>query len=325
MNNFIPARRLVSIGLHFLTVFSVTMVYGFGDRNPDFKSLTDCQQCVVICEQSLHRIVILDIRSRKINWEWKASDSNIAQDHIKWFSSPDEAKPVYGNDYVLITASAGVALVRISDKKAVFYAYVGGNPHSAELLPDGNIVTVSSTGNFMKVFKVDTLGFRESSLMKTYRITDGHNAVWDKKRQVLWAGSGKQLISYKYNFDCQHPDLTASDSISLPGGLHDSFPVYNEDALWLTTTTSVLKLNLGTRKFEAPSFTPFDNIKSVSSGPAEFPVILIKPRESWWTDTIVNTKGETIFTQTTWKMYKARWLQENKFSYLLDDKFRTCR
>jgi hypothetical protein len=317
-------KRQISVPLFFLSMFSVFMLFATDSHSQASDPVGDCKQCAVVCEQSLHRIVIVNIASREIVWEWKASDSNIATEHVKWFTSPDEAKPVYGSKYILVTASGGVALVRIADKKAVFYAYVGGNPHSAEILPDGNIITVSSTGNFMKLFRVDTLQFRNDALAKTYRITDGHNVVWDKKRQVLWGGSGKQLISYRYNFDCAHPDLTASDSVSLPGSLHDLFPVHNEDALWLTTSTSVQKFNLATRKFETPPFTPRDNIKSVSSGPAGFPVMLMKPNESWWTDTILNTKGEVIFNQPGWKMYKARWFLQNSFSYPPNPQLTPC-
>jgi hypothetical protein len=58
---------------------------------------------------------------------------------------------------MLITASGGgVALVRMADNKVVFQAYAGCNPHSAEILPGGNMVSASSTENYLTVFHVDT-------------------------------------------------------------------------------------------------------------------------------------------------------------------------
>lgn len=177
----------------------------------------DCKQCLILCEQSQNRIVIVELPSKEIIWEWKAINSNVSAEHREWFNFPDEAKPVYDNKYILITASGGgIALIRVSDKKVVFYAYAGGNPHSAEILPDGNIVSSSSTGNFLTLFKVDTVNFPRDIFFKSYPIKDGHNVVWDKKRQVLWAGSGMHLRIYKYNFSCDHPDLKLSDSIRLP-------------------------------------------------------------------------------------------------------------
>ena len=140
--------------------------------------IEDCKKCMILCEQSQNRIIIVDTAAKRIVWEWSADASNVAQDHIKWFDHPDEAKPVYNNKFVLITASGGgVALVRISYKKTVFYAYAGGNPHSAEILPDGNIVSSSSTGNFLRLFKVDTLNFPDNISYKSYPIIDGHNVV----------------------------------------------------------------------------------------------------------------------------------------------------
>ena len=280
-------------------------------RNP-----AGCKQCIIVCEQSQHRILIIEMPQKRVIWEWQAKNSNIDSRHTQWFDFPDEAKPVYNSNYILITASGGgVALIRLSDKKAVFYAYAGGNPHSAEILPDGNIVSASSTGNFLTLFKTDTLGPPENVISKSYPIIDGHNVEWDKKRQVLWAGSGTQLKAFTYHSDCRQPKLEIADSITLPDNLHDLFPAYNEDALWLSTDSNVFKLNLSTKQFEAVSLTIPEHIKSVSSGPAGFSVIVIHPKEKWWTDTILDSRGETVFTSKGLKIYKARWLLNNAFSY----------
>jgi len=39
------------------------------------------------------------------------------------------------------------------------------------------------------------------------------------------------------------------------------------------------------------------------------------PQEQWWTDEIRDVKGNTIFRQKGLKIYKARWLVTNSFSY----------
>ena len=312
----------ISSSILFLSLFLLGNGEVVGQTDP----IRNCKHCLVVCEQSQHRIMIVNIDSTKIIWEWKAKDSNVAVEHVKWFDHPDEAKPVYSNKYILMTASGGVtALIRIADKKAVFYTYTGGNPHSAEMLPDGNIVAASSGGNTLKLFKVDTLISPEKVYATTYRVVDGHNVVWDKKREVLYAGSGRQLYSYTYNSDCKKPALKLSDSVSLPASLHDLFPVYGRDALCLTTKDNVFVYDLTDRKFKPASMAKQRNIKSVSSGPAGFPTVVIHPTESWWTDTVLNENGDAVFEEHGLKIYKARWLLDNSFSYPSDDVLRICR
>ena len=285
-----------------------------------------CRKCIVLCEQSQHRIAIVDTESSHIVWEWTAQESNVANDHVRWFDNPDEAKPVYNNKYILVTASGGgVALIRVADKKVVFYAYAGGNPHSAEILPDGNIVSSSSTGNFLRLFKVDTINFPDQVAFKSYPIVDGHNVVWDKRRQILWAGSGNQLYSFTYNADCNDPSLTLADSIPLPGNLHDLFPVYENDAMWLTTDSEIYWFEISSRKFRKVKSRRPDHIKSVSSGPPDFPSITIHPKEKWWTDEVIAFNGERVFMKNGLRIYKARWFLENHFSYPEEHEIRICR
>src|SRR5699024_9501371 len=156
-------------------------------------------------------------------WSWNASQSNIAAANVKWFSNPDEAKPVYNLKYLLINASGGgVALVRIKDGKAIFYAYAGKNPHSSELLPDGNIVTASSTDSRLVIFHVDTTVPPNKVYKKIIHIPFAHNVVWDKKRKVLWAAGDDHLYKLQYNFNCEKPNLIKKDSFPLPGNnAHD--------------------------------------------------------------------------------------------------------
>jgi streptogramin lyase len=218
-----------------------------------------------------------------------------------------------------------VALIRIADKKPVFYAYAGGNPHSAELLPDGNIVCASSTGNYLTLFKVDTTVGPDNVKEWQLPIAFGHNVVWDKKRKLLWSAAMDHMLSYRYNNNCDEPRLTLQDSIAIPGNdAHDLFPDFNKDQLWLTNTTNVYRFDVATKKV-LPTDLPQKNIKSVSSGPSGFPTIIMRPKEKWWSDEVLDAQQRPVFKQAGLRIYKARWMVTNSFSYPKGDKLRLCK
>lgn len=298
---------------------------GTGKPEPP-ASVADCKKCIVLAEQLHNRVAIADVPSGQIIWEWKPEQSNVKQQHLAWFTNTSDAKPVYDGKYILVTASGGgVALVRIADKKTVFYAYAGGNTHSAELLPDGNIVSASSTGNFMTVFKADSTKAAEEVYSRNFPLAFGHNVVWDEKQQVLWSAADNHLIAFTYNFSCSDPAFTQKESIDLPGkDAHDLFPVYGQNALWLTNTTNVYRYDLDTKKLEQTTGIQ-PNIKSVSSGDASLPTIIIRPKTSWWTDEVIDEKGNTVFYLSGLKIYKARWYLKNSFSYPATHNIRQCK
>jgi len=290
-------------------------------------SVDKCKQCMVLAEQSQHRIAIADVKKQQIIWEWQPGQSNVKPEHVKWFSNPSDVKVVYDGKYILTCASGGgVALIRIADKKTVFYAYAGGNTHSIELLPDGNIVSASSTNNHLTLFKVDTLHFPEGVYQQQVPIAFGHNVVWDHKRQRLWSAAMKELIAFRYNFNCAQPGLIKDTVIQLPGTeAHDLFPVYGQDALWLTNTTHIYRYEITTGQLVEDPTRFQAHIKSVSSGPRKFPVIIMQPKTSWWSDAVLDTNGNTVFMQEGLKIYKARWVLPNRFSYPAKDKIRVCQ
>lgn len=313
-------------------LLTVALALGCGGERPDQPntgpdappSVEACTRCIVLSEQSTSRVAIADVDSKTIIWEWNPADG-VKPGHVEWFHNISDAKPVYDNRYILANASGGgVALIRIADKKTMFYAYAGGNTHSAELLPDGNIVSSSSTGNFMTLFKVDTVNFPEGVYSRNIPIEFGHNVVWDHKNQKLWTAAGSEMKEFTYNFNCDAPDLTLVASSDLPGEeAHDLFPVYNEDAFWFTNKTNVYKYDVTTRTLEqVEGIQP--NIKSVSSGPEGMPTIIISPKEKWWTDEVVDLKGNTVFHQPGLKIYKARWFINNRFSYPEQNDFKKC-
>jgi hypothetical protein len=302
------------------------LLMGLAATGHSQNNVATCRQCIVIAEQAQHRIVIADLSSGAVIWEWKPENSNVQPAHVKWFSNPSDAKMVYNNDYVLMNASGGgVALIRVADKKTVFYAYAGGNTHSAELLPDGNIVSASSTGNYLMLFKTDTLHYPDGVYTKKVPIDFGHNVVWDATRQKLWSAARNHMHAFRYNFNCNAPDLVPDTVFALPGEeAHDLFPVYGENNLWLTNTTHVYKFDVVTTQLKEADVLQA-NIKSISSAGAGHPTILIRPKESWWTDEVLDAEGRRLFIRKGWKIYKARWVIPNTFSYPAGDKIHACR
>jgi hypothetical protein len=105
---------------------------------------------------------------------------------------------------------------------------------------------------------------------------------------------------------------------------HDLYPVYGENVLWLTNTTNVYTINADTKQLTQAHVLQA-NIKSVSSGNAALPVIVIRPKTSWWTDEVLDAKGNTVFRQSGLKIYKARWFINNTFSYPEVHNITQCR
>lgn len=266
---------------------------------------------ILLSEQSKSRVAIADIAASGIVWEWRPSvQPDINPEHAKWFEAMSDAKPLENGKYILACASGGgVALIRVHDKKTMFYAYAGGNTHSVEQLPDGNIVSTSSTGNFMSIFITTGKEYSKHTVRKDFYLRNGHNLVWDKKKKHLYTASWDQLKTYRYNGDKRDPAFIPVDSVAIPdSSAHDLYRVYGKDALWLTTHSAIFKVDMQSKKAEKVNTRLGKNIKSVSSGPEGYPTIIIRPKEKWWTDEVLDLAGNSIFKQQGLRIYKARWL-----------------
>lgn len=287
-------------------VFLFNAVYGQSNWHPEKD-----KKYIILSEQSKSRVAIADIAASKIVWEWcPATQPDIKPEHVVWFNAMSDAKPLDNGKLILACASGGgVALVRVADKQTIFYSYAGGNTHSIAMLPDGNIASASSTGNLLSIFVVSGKTDPEKTIRKDVYLRDGHNLVWDEKQQLLYTASWDQLKTYQYNFNKSAPELRVMDSVPLPdNGAHDLYRVYRKNDLWLSTHSAIFTINLKSRAVTKTTTAFGENIKSVSSGPKGYPTIIIQPKEKWWTDEVLDLKGNMIFCQKGLKIYKARWL-----------------
>lgn len=280
-------------------------------------------------------LYLINAENNDIVWQWDATQSNIETADKKWFTrGPDEVKPVYDLKYILITVSVGgVALVRIADKKVVWYAHAGSSPHSAELLPDGNIVVACAESDELTVLHVDTTQVPNTGYRSMVDVPNAHNVVWDRKRKVLWTASQNRLFSFTYNFDCEKPQLAPKDTFMLPGNsAHDLFPVYGQDSLYFTNTTGFYFIDLATANPSEKTIsitrvnTSYQkNVKCASSGPSPaWPTLIQYPTNKHYSDKLIDLAGNTIISFPGWTIYKARWFVPNLFSYPEENPIRSC-
>lgn len=303
---------------------------------------------IVVAEQAEKRVVILDAgadwsRPEAVLWQWESRKApDLSEKQRRWFDNISECKIYGGGDKVLTAASGGgVALIDIATKKLEFLGYAGGNTHSAEVLPDGNIVAASSDGNKLTLFTRDEK--KLEPLAKTaIPLKDAHGCVWDKKRQILWAVHYFGIVAYKYNGRKDSPALqelgrhplppVEGEPLSpmvkfwaekhpggpLPIGGHDLYPLADEDALLMTCWGGAWCFDPETHKFSRLS--DVRNIKSLSRHPADGDprfagkFVYQVPTEKWWTDTVSEIGGTPrVFPGA--KIYKVRWCSRNRFSY----------
>ena len=263
-------------------------------------------------------------------WCWNSSTAKeLSENEKKTFGNISDAKPVLGGTHLLTCASGGaVALINIKECRAEFIGYAGGNTHSIELLPDGNIVAASSNGNFLSLLVRDG-GKRAPKKVLKVPLEDAHGCVWDKQRNILWACGMKEIAAYEYDaekwelrklFACAPDYEIFSANSQLPPvkgkfGGHDLFPVAGEDKLFLTNWYNVLTFDPRTREFALYHEQP--RIKSISRNPESGEVIMQVPVTKWWTESITTQAPQAgrLRTLPGAKFYKARWFTANLFSY----------
>lgn len=265
---------------------------------------------------------IYNLNTKNVEWKWTAADSPALSAYIKYFDNLDEIKPVnHCEDMLICSTSGGVAMVHIADKSIRFFALPMGQPHSIELLPDGNIVVATSVandgnGNMLKVYKMPSAGEDVFVASQTSAVDNysGHNAVWDNYNDVLWATSDKVINIYAY--DKKALKLKLYQSIDLPSSnAHELFPVHGEEKMWLTTGGAIFKFDIYTYECTKVASRYSSNVKCISSGPTGFPTLIIWPKTDYYTDTIIDISGGTHYFRENAKFYKVRWLLDNDFSY----------
>lgn len=283
---------------------------------PDTPAVTleTATQVMALAEQNSGRYLLYDIPSKTIVWSWEPSDAGLSGYDANLFHLPDEVKPVMDRTCLLVTASGGaVALIRISDKKILFKAAPMGNPHSAELLPDGNIAVACSDGNKICIYKPD-----DAEPAYTMDLTYAHNVVWDKERQRLWSASEGMVYCFRYLNGGSGPSLEQESVTPCPDEVveaHELSPVYGEAALYVSFAKGVYRFDCVDKSFKTVKVPNETGVKSLTEGPEGYPLTVLRATSSWWSPELHLADGSLILYESSFHLYKARWFVDNKFSY----------
>lgn len=259
-------------------------------------------------------------------WDANTAPGIREADRIK-FESPTECKILEGGRKMLVTASmGGVAIVEIPSGKTLLYKSVtapsetwrDANPHSAEMLPDGNIAVASSFGkrNLILLGVPEKFSSPEDIREFPMEFLSAHGVVWDESHEILWVLGYEELAGFKYNFDKQNPSVKKIFSAQiLTNGKqfdgHDLVFAPETPFLIMTGDSEVRLFDTRTRKFATVRIFK-DKLKSISMLPQKCgsATITVKPEKEYWAETVRffsknfpvvgNMGAET-------KFYKARW------------------
>lgn len=274
---------------------------------------------VVACDQAVPRIAILDLDRpwqadgeadpAAVVWEWRGE--GLTEEQMGWFKFPDECKPCDDGTALWVTASGGgVFKVRVADKKVLFAAKPGGNPHSATELPDGSVVVASSTGNRLTRYPEGVASDAEPSW--TFELSDSHGVHWDPGRECLFALGGKELV----RLDLVEGELREASRWQLPitpenakherHGGHDLTPWARGGSgakvSYLVTDMERVFVFEPEEEFGFAPFEPLpmaDDVKAIGAVRPEGPFVGLASTENWHSDQLlfVDAAGERSVTR----------------------------
>jgi len=180
-----------------------------------------------------------------------------------------------GSSQVVVScASGGLATIATYPGGSMVWALdVGGsyNPHSVELLPNGNIAVAASDGNWVRVYASS-----QSSSDSTYaqfNLTGAHAVLWDPQNNILWALGTTTLTALSIGGSAASPTLSevTSRNVTLPSsGGHEMAANWGDpNTLWISTSLNVYLFQKTTQVFyNAPGSTDRTAVKGCGNQPS---------------------------------------------------------
>ncbi|QGV80170.1 DUF6528 family protein [Streptomyces ficellus] len=291
---------------------------------------------VLLADQASKRVLVLDGRRRDwdpaaapavVKWAFSpVGDARYADldPGVSWVH-PSEAKVRRwrGRTYVLTVASYGfAAVVAYPSGRRYFGAAlspgtVRHNPHSIELLPDGNVAVAGSTGGVVRLYAAGARPGRPGAAYVDHPLKDAHGLQWDAARRVLWALGGDRLVALEVGGTTAAPTLTVTSEARLPTPHgHDLGQVAGDpDRLWVSSGSAVYQYVKSTgaflRDYPGAAAISRARVKAVGDDPVTGQVLSTVPErglgESWWTRTVAVHRPSGTYRLANGGVYKARW------------------
>lgn len=232
---------------------------------------------------------------------WYPNASNGFTNPTGGWELPSDARlrnsTFFGGQQLLVTDSKGfcgiIPYPSLTGKKWAINLGSGVNPHSIELLPNGNVAIAASDANWVRVY-TSSQGVWSTNF-ESFPLKAAHAVLWDPTNNVLWVIGWKNIVNDNYA-DIRNHILTA---LSITGTAadphiaevttrrsqlpsfwgHDVQPYTGDvNKLWVSTNSKVYIYDKTTKIFqEAPANIGNRSfVKGISNQPSGM-VVLTRP------------------------------------------------
>ncbi|MFE5323657.1 DUF6528 family protein [Paenibacillus sp. NPDC056579] len=292
---------------------------------------------IAVSDQASKKILVMDPAASDWNspsavkWSWAPSGTNGFAEFTSFWGLPTEARvrdsQFFGGKVMLVTDSRGLAaaIPYPAGNFKYWAANVGGNPHAAEILPNGNIAVAASTGGWVRVYTSSQSC--HSEVYAEYKLTSAHGVLWDPEKEILWTLGNSAIVGLKVGGTAAAPTLQEHVRLnvsSLNG--HDIQPVYGDtDRLWVASGGKVYQYVKSTNSldltYSGAGSISRDGVKAVGNQLSGQVVETVTdtaktPKggctlNTWCTDSVDMFMPDAIKTRTGAAFYKARIMNPN--------------
>lgn len=252
-------------------------------------------------------------------WSWQPTDENGFAATRHTYTNVTDAKirwSDYYDSYVVVTTASGgfVGLFDYATGEKLYESELRAenNPHSVEVLPDGNIVAASSHGNSVTIYAATAAD--PNGWHVTYELPDAHAVNWDPDMNVLWGAGSNIVQGYELTGTRAQPTLTARADMThlMPeGGAHDLYVAHGvQDTYWLSGGENIFQFDARSGEFTT-DIEDYDllnedgAVKGIGSQPFTGNVIRIHPN----------------FDRFSWNSDSIRLFEKTPDGYVLDEKY----
>ncbi|MEF3305028.1 DUF6528 family protein [Paenibacillus sp. GYB003] len=324
-------KHLLRLTALVIAMLAAGVLNGY-DSDPKTEAAAPPCCLVAITDQATNTIEAYDPafpdwdRDEALVWSWKPGTAlGYSPKEASLWNGPSDAK-LKGR--VLVATAGQLATVASYPSGTRIWAAdvgIGSNPHSAELLPNGNIAVAASDGKWVRVYASsqgpDAVEYAE------FKLDFAHATHWDEANKLLWvighdAGAKQHILTaLRVGGTDAKPTLTEETGrrAVLPSPWGHDVAAYAGDPnkLWVSTNAEVYVYDIAAKTFTpAPDGANRSFVKSVGQLPSgqiveTRPDNLKTPPGSckingWCTDTVDLFSPDSTRTATGSAIYKAR-------------------